>query len=128
MQSFQAPSQKYGVLAAIAVFLVGSISQIFRDGLNIITQSFFWYGLYGWLAVAIVVGYLVYLGLSISGLLKLNSSNVSVSHEEMNVTDTETISPGGLPAWKLGNLPKPPPLWWFSTMAHSSFNYSASNN
>ena len=105
MQSFQAPSQKYGILAAITVFLIGSVGQIFQKGVNIIAQSTFWYGLYGWLAVAIVVGYLVHLGLAISGLLKSNSTYID---------EPESIMPpiaklsGDLPPWEIADLPAPP--------------------
>ena len=106
MRSFQIPSQKYGVLAAIAVFLVGSIAQIFKEGWNIITQSVFWYGLYGWLAVAIVVGYLVYLILSISGLSR--SISPKINQESMATTSARTVSGGKLPPWEVGDLPAPP--------------------
>ena len=113
MYSFQAPSQKYGVLAAIAVILAGSMAQVFEEGISILKQPAFWYGLYGWLAVAIVVGYLVYIGLSVFGLFE--SSSLKISDEpqtkptEANIT---TISAGNLPPWEIAELPKPPEFTW----------------
>ena len=107
MQSFQAPSQKYGILAAITVFLIGSVAQIFRDGLNIVTQFTFWFGLYGWLAVAIVVGYLVYLGVSISGISQSNSVYINEPESRLPLS---TRSPGDLPPWEIAELPAPPPF------------------
>ncbi|MDJ0568727.1 MAG: Nramp family divalent metal transporter [Pleurocapsa sp. MO_192.B19] len=111
MHSFQAPSQKYGVLAAITVFLAGSMAQVFQEGVSILQQPRFWYGLYGWLAVAIVVGYLVYLGLSISGLSKSSSPKIS-NEEQTELTNTTTISAGELPPWEVGELPAPPTFTW----------------
>ena len=108
MHSFQAPSQKYGVIAAITVFIVGSMAQIFRQGLNIVTQSVFWYGLYGWLAVAIVVGYLVYLLVTTFGLSKSSSPYI----DESKSTATSDISAGNLPPWEIGDLTDPPPFTW----------------
>lgn len=62
-----APATRYGMYAAIAVLVLGSIWTIIRNGLQILTESAFWFGLYGWLAAAIIVGYLVYLGVQIVG-------------------------------------------------------------
>ena len=109
MHSFQAPSQKYGILAAIAVFLTGSIAQAFKQGLQTLTQATFWYGLYGWLVVGIVIGYLVYLGLSISGLVK--SSSPYISKQESTSSSTK-ISAGNLPDWEIADLPAPPAFTW----------------
>ena len=41
MYSFQAPSQKYGVLAAIAVLLAGLMAQVFEEGISILKQPAF---------------------------------------------------------------------------------------
>lgn len=113
MYSFQAPSQKYGVLAAIAVILAGSMAQVFGEGISILKQPAFWYGLYGWLAVAIVVGYLVYIGLSVSGLFESSSPKISDRPEiESNEVTTTTISAGNLPPWEVADLPKPPQFTW----------------
>ncbi len=110
MHSFQAPSQKYGVLAAIAVLLTGSIAQIFREGLDVVAQLSFWYGLYGWLALGIIVGYVVYLAVSIFGLSKLSSPYIS-NPEPISASAT-TIPAGNLPAWEVADLPKPPQFAW----------------
>ena len=109
MYSFQAPSQKYGVLAAITVFFTGVIAQILKEGLQIIAQSVFWYGLYGWLAIAIVVGYLVYLGISISGLPKSSSPYIG---KQISEAPSTTVSAGNLPDWKVADLPAPPTFTW----------------
>lgn len=113
MSSFQAPSQKYGVLAAIAVLLAGLMAQVFEEGIGILKQPTFWYGLYGWLAVAIVVGYLVYISLSVFGLLKSSSIKISDESEiESNEATITTISAGNLPPWEIAELPKPPQFTW----------------
>ena len=109
MHSFQAPSQKYGILAAVAVFLTGSIAQVFQEGLGTLAQFTFWYGLYGWLAVGILVGYLVYLSLSITGLAK--SSSPYIGKPESTPPPT-TISAGHLPDWEIADLPAPPSFTW----------------
>ncbi|MDJ0594280.1 MAG: Nramp family divalent metal transporter [Pleurocapsa sp. MO_226.B13] len=109
MHSFQAPSQKYGVLAALTAFLAGSMAQILQEGLIVVTRSTFWYGLYGWLAVAIVVGYLVYLCISLFGLSQ--SSSPYISDREPTETPTR-ISAGNLPAWEVEELPEPPEFTW----------------
>jgi Mn2+/Fe2+ NRAMP family transporter len=106
MQSFQAPSQKYGVLAAITMFLVGILTQVFREGASVFKQPNFWYGFYGWLAVAIVVGYLVYLGVSISGLSKSGSPKISSS--QTSSSSITAKSAGNLPPWEVADLAEPP--------------------
>lgn len=111
MHSFQAPSQKYGVLAAITFFLAGLMAQVIKEGVSIITQPTFWYGLYGWLAVAIVVGYLVYLGLSIFALSKSSSPRIS-NQEQIQSNEATTISAGELPPWEIAELPLPPKFSW----------------
>ena len=113
MHSFQAPSQKYGVLTAITVMLVGSMAQVFGEGIHSLKQPTFWYGLYGWLVLGIVVGYLVYLGRSVFGRFKSSSSKLANESElELEDVKTATISAGELPPWKVAELPKPPPFTW----------------
>ena len=113
MYSFQAPSQKYGVLAAIAVLLAGSMAQVFGEGISILKQPTFWYGLYGWLALAIVVGYLVYISLAVFGLFESSSPRISDEPEIESTKATITvISAGNLPPWEIGELPKPPQFTW----------------
>ena len=111
MHSFQAPSQKYGVLAATTVFLAGLMAQVFREGVNILQQPTFWYGLYGWLALGIIIGYLVYLGISVSGLSKSSSPKISTT-EPTKLTETTTISAGNLAPWEIADLPEPPTFTW----------------
>ena len=105
MYSFQAPSQKYGIFAAITVLIIGPAFRVFQEGLIILQEPTFWFGLYGWLAAAIIVGYLVYLGLSLLGLLKSDSQKI----DERILLNPETkIAAGKLPDWEVGNLPPPP--------------------
>jgi Mn2+/Fe2+ NRAMP family transporter len=111
MHSFQAPSQKYGVIAAITVFLAGSITQGFREGIDVLKQPTFFYGLYGWLAIAIVVGYLVYLGLSLLGLLKSSSQKIS-NETPIESNQAITVEAGELPPWEIDELPVPPQFTW----------------
>lgn len=59
-----APAARYGMYAATAVLVLGSISALI-GGLQAIADFAFWFGLYGWLAAAIIVGYLVYLGVQV---------------------------------------------------------------
>jgi hypothetical protein len=116
MYSFQAPSQKYGIIAAITVFLSGSIVKVIREGIKVLKQPTFFYGLYGWLAVAIVVGYLVYLSLALFGLLKSSSPKIGdVATTQPDQTSNqvpETISAGQLPPWEIADLPIPPQFTW----------------
>ena len=131
MYSFQAPSQKYGILTAVTVMLVGLAARLFEEGAEIFKQPTFWYGLYGWLAIGIVAGYLVYVGISIFSPFQSSSpkiaddkttleqeatSNVadetfSSSQEEAVSEETEeitSIAAGKLSPWKVAELPKPP--------------------
>ena len=109
MHSFQAPSQKYGVLAGTTVFLIGLVTQLLNEGWDAIARFVFWFGLYGWLAVAIIVGYLVYLGLSI--FKRSRSSSPYIGEPESTPSST-TISAGNLPAWEIADLPLPPKFTW----------------
>ena len=111
MPSFQASSQNYGILAAITVFLAGLISQVFQEGVGILKQSAFWYGLYGWLAVAIFVGYIVYLSLSITGLSK-SSPVKTFNHEQIESISPTTIEGGALTPREVSELPAPPKFSW----------------
>ena len=110
MQSFQAPSQKYGILAGVTVFSIGILAQVFQEGARVLQQSGFWYGCYGWLAVAIVVGYLVYLGISIFGLG--NSSSPRINSPEQTISIAATPASGDLPPWEVGDLADPPEFTW----------------
>ena len=111
MPSFQASSQNYGILAAITVFLAGTISQVFQEGVGILKQSAFWYGLYGWLAVAIFVGYIIYLGLSLTGLSK-SSPVKTLENQQIEPISPTKIAGGALPPWEVVELPAPPKFSW----------------
>lgn len=111
MHSFQAPSQKYGILAAITLFLAGILAQLFQEGVIVLKQSSFWYGAYGWLAIAIVVGYLVYLGISLSGLAK--SSSPKIDTPEQTIPSAIAHRPtDDLPPWEVADLVAPPEFTW----------------
>ena len=107
MSSFQAPSQKYGIFAAITVLIIGPALTVFQDGFIALREQSFWFGLYGWLTVAIIVGYLVYLIFYLFGLLKSDSPKIS-DEEKIPLDPKPQISAGKLPAWEVGNLPQPP--------------------
>lgn len=119
-------STRYGMYAAFSVLIVGSISTIIRNGVQVLSDSTFWFGLYGWLAAAIVVGYLVYLGVQIVGRTNqpqesrdetpalILGGRVSTRGE---VNPTKSTLPlgapmgaGELPAWETADLPSPPPF------------------
>jgi hypothetical protein len=125
MSKHQAPATKYGMYAAYCVLVVGFISGIIRHGLQVLTDTAFWFGLYGWLAAAIVIGYLVYLGWQIFGRRTVDEPQESESPEkvstmgarvrmprEANAIATSsvgaTVEAGLLPAWEMADLPNPP--------------------
>ena len=107
MYSFQAPSQKYGIFAALTVLILGPALTVLQDGLVILQEPTFWFGLYGWLAAAIIVGYIVYLGLYCFGLLKSDSRKIN-EEEQIPPEADPKIASGKLPAWEVGDLPIPP--------------------
>ena len=119
------PAARYGMYAATAVLVLGSISALIGNGLQAIADFAFWFGLYGWLAAAIIVGYLVYLGVQVFGTKKageqrseiekpaLIAAHVIGAHE----VNAHSILPlgtkveaGELPAWETADLPSPPPF------------------
>lgn len=125
MSKQQTPATKYGMYAAYCVLVVGFISGIIRQGLKAIALTSFWFGLYGWLAAAIVVGYLVYLGIQVFGGSRVNQLQESESPppvlrprgrvnaaREANAIATPSIGTtqeaGELPAWEMADLPDPP--------------------
>jgi hypothetical protein len=96
-----------GIYAAIAVLVLGPTIEVIRSGPQVLTEFAFWFGLYGWLAVAIIVGYVVDLGLRVFGMR---------SSDELKVSAIKTPAPtlgakvpaGKLPAWEIADLPPPP--------------------
>ncbi len=46
---------------ALFVLVVGPLSSLFTQGPQILGSFVFWFGLYGWLCAAIVLGYVAYL-------------------------------------------------------------------
>jgi hypothetical protein len=107
MYSFQAPSQKYGIFAAITVLLIGLMLQIFQEGFKLLKEPSFWLGIYGWLATAIVVGSLVYLGFSLLGLCNSHSNRTNTNEQPSLALGTQ-VPAGKLPPWEIDNLPPPP--------------------
>ena len=122
----QAPATKYGMYAGIAVLVLGPISTVISNGAEILTTSIFWFGLYGWLAAAIIIGYLVYLVGLVVGLRSAKDQKVSnidpaltagarvATSSQVNGMDASSLPlgvkvPAGLlPAWETANLPAPP--------------------
>lgn len=124
MYKTQAPATRYGMYAATAVLILAPILGVIRNGLQVFTTSAFWFGLYGWLAVAIIVGYLVYLGLSLFGMQTADRFEVNqletpalmganrAASREIDATSTPApISAGvsaAMPDWETADLPSPP--------------------
>jgi hypothetical protein len=108
MQSSQTASEKYGIYAAITVLLGGPIFKVFKEGWQVVGESDFWFGLYGWLSAAIIVGYVVHLVLQIFGRTS-NARKTSTNDEEASALNSQSKIDGGkLPAWEIAELPKPP--------------------
>ena len=120
-----APATRYGMYAATAVLVLGSIWTIIKNGLQVLTDSAFWFGLYGWLAAAIIVGYLVYLGVQIVGGRRTQQQEIIdetpaltlggrvSSRVEPNLRSAQAVGvvPGGeLGDWETADLPSPPPF------------------
>ncbi len=104
--------------AGIAVLVLGPISEIFKEGITVLADFAFWFGLYGWLAAAIIVGYLVYLGLRVFGrqtadesLSAIATGARSAAREDNAASSIGTRAIAGeLPAWETADLPTPPPF------------------
>lgn len=119
--------------AATAVLVLGSISALLRNGLQVITHSDFWFGLYGWLAAAIIVGYVVCLGAQVLGKRaadKLDSEIETpvtftagvIRAGEVNALEATLpvgtkVEAGALPPWETADLPSPPPFNWGNAIA-----------
>src|SRR5688572_3456411 len=52
-------TRSWGFYASILVLIAGPLLQIATGGAEQLGRANFWFGLYGWLAAAIVIGYLV---------------------------------------------------------------------
>ena len=109
MSSFQAPSQKYGIFAALTVLILGPALTIFQDGWTVLGDQSFWFGLYGWLTTGIIVGYIVYLTFYCLGFIKSDTSKNSDAEKIPSQAQTPR-SAGKLPAWEEEDLPSPPPF------------------
>lgn len=113
------------MFAAIAVFAIGPILEIIRSGVQVLTDIGFWFGLYGWLAAAIIVGYVVYLGLQVFAKPTVDEqagdrltparrggtrARMAVSSAIASPTPSvgATVEAGELPAWEVADLPAPP--------------------
>ena len=105
MYKAQAPATRYGMYAATAVLVLGPIVEVIK-GPQIIAEFTFWLGLYGWLAVAIVVGYLVHLGLWSFGM----RAELKTSALQTPLNLEAKVSAGELPDWETADLPPPPPF------------------
>ncbi len=124
-----AVATKFGIYAAIAVFVIGPICQIIQAGWpTVLTKPAFWLGLYGWLAASIVVGYLVRLGLCVGrkttrlpsdaiatpNLVARTSptdrfqSMTATTQQPLNQVPRPQLPAGQLPAWETSDLLAPP--------------------
>lgn len=121
-----ASATKYGMYAAIAVLVLGPASEIFTQGITVLADFAFWFGLYGWLAAAIVVGYLVDLGLQVLGkriadepLSAIATGATSAAREDNAIASPvgTRVSAGELPAWETADLPAPPPFNFSNAIA-----------
>ncbi len=123
----QSPPTRYGIFTAIAVLVLGFILGVIREGITVLADTAFWFGLYGWLATGIIVGYLVYLGLRVFGqrtavesVLSTAGTPFATSAKGTATKEINSIaSPigtraiaGELPAWETADLPAPPPFNW----------------
>jgi len=93
--------------AAIAVLVLGPIIEVIREGPQILTEFAFWFGLYGWLAVAIIVGYVVHVGLRVFGMRIAGDLKASPIKTPA-LTLGAKVPAGKLPAWETADLPPPP--------------------
>jgi hypothetical protein len=59
MSTMDAPTRASRIVA-IAVLVLGPLASIVVNGPQSLGSFVFWFGLYGWLAAAIVLGYVAY--------------------------------------------------------------------
>jgi hypothetical protein len=93
----QALAPRYGLYAGLAVLVLGPVLNVLFNGPAILGTFAFWFGLYGWLAAAIVVGYLVYLALA-TFAPRTAVPDVAVAPGEPAIAIGAKVPAGELPA------------------------------
>lgn len=101
------PAARYGLLAGIAVLILGPLLSILLNGAQVLARASFWFGLYGWLAAGIIVGYLVYLAITILVPQPLPGGEAGAAAAP---SVGESVAAGELPPWRVEDLPAPPPF------------------
>src|ERR687890_729112 len=102
-----ASTRSWGFYAGIFVLIVGPLLQVATGGAEQLGRANFWFGLYGWLAAAIVVGYLV-------SLVQARVAPQGAVAPEPGVSSSAALPLGAslaaceLPAWEVAELPAPP--------------------
>jgi hypothetical protein len=66
MGDLDAPTRASRIVA-IAVLVLGPLIQLIANGLQLLGSFVFWFGLYGWLAAAIALGYVAYIVVAAAG-------------------------------------------------------------
>ncbi len=112
----QATAAKYGLYVGIAVLILGPILNIILNGVQVLTSSGFWLGLYGWLVAGIAVGFLVYLALA--ALAPSAAVGEELRTQEAAALPVGAKVPAGeLPAWEVADIPAPPRFNWRNAIA-----------
>src|SRR5918997_2814762 len=97
--------RNYGIYAGILVLIAGPILQIATGGADQLGRPNFWFGLYGWLAAAIIVGAIV------SFVQARVAPEAAVTPEpgaSAALPVGASVAAGELPAWEVAELPAPP--------------------
>ena len=64
MAELDAPTRASRIVA-VAVLVLGPLLQLVTNGLQLLGSFVFWFGLFGWLAAAIALGYVAYCVVSV---------------------------------------------------------------
>src|ERR687897_228722 len=100
-----ASTRSWGFYVGILVLIVGPLLQIATGGAEQLGRANFWFGLYGWLAAAIVIGYIVSL---IQARVAPQPEPEPVASSAAALPVGATVAAGELPAWEVAELPVPP--------------------
>src|SRR5919109_615152 len=103
----QATAARYGRYAGLLIFILGPILNVMLNGAQVLGSFSFWFGLYGWLAAAIVGGYLVYLALA-AFVAQDAAPEVATAPAIAAAPAGTQVEAGELPAWQVVDLPAPP--------------------
>jgi hypothetical protein len=98
-------ARSWGFYVGILVLIVGPLLQIATSGVEQLGRANFWFGLYGWLAAAIVIGYLVSL---IQARVAPQAEPEPAVSSAAALPVGASVEAGELPAWEVAELPAPP--------------------